>query len=116
MKIACAALFVGLAACHRHEQAGSGPHTVERDYARPAGLVWSAAVASVKDEGLVVQDANYESHGGAIVGEALRVSVTPIREARCRVSIRVGPDDLGLARRLHERIAGNLQAKPGGRP
>jgi hypothetical protein len=116
MKLATATLWLSLAACHSHERVGSGPHTVERDYARPAALVWSASIESVKEEGLVIQEADYESHGGAIVGEGLRVSVAPLHEARCRVSIRVGPADPALARRLHERIAGNLQGKPGGRP
>ena len=115
MKIAGAVLWLSLAACHRHEL-GSGPHTADRDYARPAARVWSAAIEGVKDEGLDVRGATYDVHGGTLEAQAVRITVFPLRESRCRVSVRVGPDDAALARRLHGRIAAALEAKPGERP
>ena len=115
MKIACAALWMSLAACHRHEL-GTGPHIVERDYARPAALVWSAAVEGVKDERLAVRSARFDGRGGALDTQDVRITVHPPRESRCRVSIRVAPEDAPLARRLHGRIAATLEAKPGEGP
>ena len=100
MKGARAALWLSLAACHRHE-VGSEPHTVEREYARPAPRIWAAAVESAKE---VLRSADYARDGGTIEGEGVRITVAPVHEKRCRVSIRVGPGELARARRLHERI------------
>src|SRR5688572_3793139 len=92
MKIAGAALWMSLAACHRHELA-AGPHTVDREYARPAALVWSAAIEGVKDEGLAVLSANFDGRGGTLEAQSVEITVLPLRESRCRASIRVGPED-----------------------
>jgi hypothetical protein len=100
MARAAAALWLSMAACHRHEL-GSEPHTVEREYARPAAGIWAAAVESAK-EGL--RSASYDREGGTIEGDGVRITVAPVHEKRCRVSIRVGPDELARARSLHGRI------------
>ncbi|HEX7896582.1 MAG TPA: hypothetical protein VF950_02400 [Planctomycetota bacterium] len=113
MKRAHAVLWLALAAC-RSPEPGTGPHVVDREYARPAGALWSAAVQSVREEGRGLRSASYDRDGGTLEGDALRVSVKPAREARGRVSIRVGPDEEARARRLHDRIAEILEA--GGRP
>jgi hypothetical protein len=113
MKRACAVLWLALAAC-RTPGPGTGPHTVDRDYGRPAGVLWSAAVESVKQEGLAIRSASFDDRdGGTIEGEEVRVSVKPVPEGRSRVSIRVGPGGEARACRLHDRIAGILE---GGRP
>ena len=103
MKIALAAVALSLAACHRHE-VGSEPRSVEREYARPAAGIWAAAVQSAKEEGL--RSATYDREGGTIEGDGVRITVAPVHAKRCRVSIRVGPEEVERARRLHERIAG----------
>ena len=115
MKITGAALWLSLAACHRHEL-GAGPHTVDREYAKPAALVWSAAIEGVKDEGLAVLSAKFDGRGGTLEAQAVRITVRPLRESRCGVSIRVGPEDAALARRLHGRIGRTLETKAGERP
>ena len=111
MKFACAAICLSLAACHQHDL-GTGANTVEREYARSSDRVWSAAVESAKDAGLVIVSENVDALGGTLMarratGEEVRVVVSPLHATRSKASVRVGPGDLTLARLLHERIAEN---------
>ncbi|HEX7898795.1 MAG TPA: DUF3568 family protein [Planctomycetota bacterium] len=112
MKFAHAAICcLTLAACHQHDL-GTGANTVEREYARSADKIWSAAVESAKDAGLAVLSERKDGLGGTLVaqratGEEVRVVVTPLHETRSKATVRVGPGDLTLARLLHERIAEN---------
>lgn len=111
MKLACAAIVLSLAACHRHDL-GTGVNTVEREYARSADRIWSASVESVKDAGLAVVSERKDGLGGTLLarragGEDVHVVVSPIHDERCRASVRVGDGDVTLARLLHERIAEN---------
>jgi hypothetical protein len=104
-----AILALAMAACHHHDL-GTGANTVDRDYARPVGKVWQASVDSAKDAGLEVLSAKGDALGGTLVarrssGDEVRIVVNPLQETRSRVSVRVGPGDLALARLLHERIA-----------
>ncbi len=101
--------LLALAACHHHDL-GTGMNTVDREYARPVGKTWSASVDSAKDAGLDVLSAKGDALGGTVValrsnGDEVRIVVTPVSDTHSRVSVRVGPGDLPLARLLHEQIA-----------
>ena len=104
-----ALLALAAAACHHHDL-GTGMNTVDREYARPVGKTWSASIHSAKGAGLDVLSARGDGLGGTVValrsnGEEVRIVVTPISDTHSRVSVRVGPGDLPLARLLHEQIA-----------
>lgn len=98
-----------LAACHHHDL-GTGMNTVDREYARPVGKTWSASVNSARGAGLDVLSAKGDALGGTVValrsnGEEVRIVAVAVSDTHSRVSVRVGPGDLPLARLLHEQIA-----------
>jgi hypothetical protein len=111
---------LGLAACSDRDL-GSGVNTLDREYDKPAGDTWKAAVKSVEDAGLTIDRRPSDDFGGDLVarrasGDEVRVKVKSLDDRRSAVSVRVEPGDRDLAKLIHERIAENVglgQAKPG---
>jgi len=108
--IGSAALAALLLASCRESDFGSGVNTVEREYARPASEVWTAALKGVEAADLKVKSDRHDQMGGELLacranGSEVRIDVKSFDQRSCRVSVRVEPGDRDLAILLQERIA-----------
>jgi hypothetical protein len=100
---------------------GTGLNTVERKYAKPAPVVYDAAVAAVKHFDLEIDQNRGDSLGGEVVarragGERVTVKVRAIDPNTSSASVRVEPGNRNMAEMIHERISTKLglsQAKTG---
>jgi len=104
---ALAALF--LASCQESDL-GSGANTIDREYAKSASDVWTAALKSAEAADLKVKSDRHDKMGGEIIacranGREVSVNVKSLDENTSRVSVRVEPGDRDLANMLQERIA-----------
>jgi hypothetical protein len=102
-----------LAAGCQSNDLGSGVNTVDREFTKPASIVWSASLKSVESMDLAVSSQAHDRLGGEIVarrgaGSLVRVWVKALDEKHSQVSVRVEPGERALATLLQERIAEKL--------
>ncbi len=92
---------------------GTGFNTVEKKYAKPAPMVYDAAVAAVKHFDLEVEQKRGDSLGGEVVarraaGDRVTIKVRSIDANTSGASVRVEPGNRNMAEMIHERIASEL--------
>ena len=92
---------------------GTGFNTVEKKYAKPAPMVYDAAVAAVKHFDLEIEQNRGDSLGGEVVarragGDRVTVKVRSIDANTSGASVRVEPGNRNMAEMIHERMASEL--------
>lgn len=97
----------------RGNDLGTGANTVEREYARPAAEVWTAALKSAESADLRILNDRHDRLGGDLIaergnGNSVRILVKSLDEKNSHVSVRVEPGDRDLANLLQERIAARV--------
>lgn len=115
-------LGLGAAACGGSDKSGgatsqrdfgTGLNTVERKYAKPAPMVFDAAVAAVKHFDLEIEQNRGDSLGGDVVarragGDRVTIKVRSIDANHSNAAVRVEPGNRNMAEMIHERIASEL--------
>lgn len=110
--VTVSALALALAAC-RERDLGTGLNTVDREYSKPVGDVWNAAVESVKSADMRIESESHDDLGGQIVARRadnteVRIDIKSIDKNNTKVSVRAGPGDVDMANLIHERIADRM--------
>lgn len=92
---------------------GTGLNTLERKYAKPAGLVFDAAVAALKHFDLDVEQDRGDALGGEVIarrasGDRATIKVRLIDAHTSAAAVRVEPGNRHMAELIHQRIAAEL--------
>jgi len=101
-----------IGACRSNDR-GSGPNTVEREFAKSADDVRNASVKAAESMELRISRDTHDKFGGDVFacranGDEVHIKVSSLDERRSTVSVRVEPGDRTLATLLQERIAAKL--------
>lgn len=119
-----AALVLALAACSSSDKSsstkqsdlGTGINTIDRQYGKPAGDTWDAAVGAIKSYDITVDSDSHDAMGGELrahraSGEKVVVRVKSMDDKNSNVSVRVEPGNRNMAEMIHEKIADKLGLK-----
>jgi hypothetical protein len=97
----------------RQRDYGTGLNTVDKKYAKPAPMVYDAAVAAVKHFDLEVEQNRGDSLGGEVVarragGDRVTVKVRSLDANTSSASVRVEPGNRNMAEMIHARMASEV--------